>query len=59
VTADRARVNMGDRRNGWTTVGHGHLPGQQQYGRIWEAEQELKERETIASWDRDEHWPGM
>jgi len=50
---------MGDRRNGWTTVGHGHLPGQQQYGRIWEAEQELKERETIASWDRDEHWPGM
>ncbi|GJN73690.1 hypothetical protein PLICBS_007773 [Purpureocillium lilacinum] len=50
---------MGDRRNGWTTVGHGHLPGQQQYGRIWEAEQELKERETIASWDRDEHWPGI
>ncbi|UNI18073.1 hypothetical protein JDV02_004368 [Purpureocillium takamizusanense] len=50
---------MGDRRNGWTTVGHGLPLGQHQYGRVWEAEQELRERETIASWDRDEHWPGI
>ena len=49
---------MADRGgHGWTTVGHGNLiPG---FGRAWEAEQEQKEFEAIAAWDKDEQWPGM
>lgn len=48
---------MGDRGHGWTTVGHRTLsPG---FGRAWEAEQERKEFEAIAAWDKDEQWPGM
>ncbi|KAH7312161.1 kinase-like domain-containing protein [Stachybotrys elegans] len=45
-------------RDRWTTVGNGP-PTYQPLGRIWEAEQELKDRETIASWEGDAAWPGI
>lgn len=44
---------MGDGRHGWTTVGHG-IPSL-----CCEAEQELREREAIAAWACDDHWPGI
>ncbi|PHH84963.1 hypothetical protein CDD83_1112 [Cordyceps sp. RAO-2017] len=43
---------MADR--GWTTVGH-RIPAAQRHGR----EQEQREREAIAGWDKDDHWPGI
>ncbi|PFH55830.1 hypothetical protein XA68_17557 [Ophiocordyceps unilateralis] len=45
---------MGDGRHGWTTVGPG-IPNQC----ACEAEQELREREAIAAWSCDDHWPGI
>lgn len=48
---------MGDRTNGWITVGPRYtaLPA----GPAWEAERETMERETITVWDNDEHWPSV
>jgi hypothetical protein len=52
---------MGDRENGWTTVGHRILGHGHQFGsgREWLAQQELTELEAIAAWDNDAQWPGM
>ncbi|KJZ73763.1 hypothetical protein HIM_06881 [Hirsutella minnesotensis 3608] len=48
---------MGDRGHGWTTVGT-RVSGQR-LGRAWQADVERKEREAIAAWEKDEHWPGL
>lgn len=50
---------MGDRggTRGWTTVGHAMLDRAQ--GRAWQADQERKDREAMAAWDKDHLWPAM
>jgi hypothetical protein len=50
-------VNMVDRNHRWTTVGNAFST--RPLGRLWEAEQEIKDRETIASWEDDAQWPSM
>jgi hypothetical protein len=47
---------MGDRGDGWITVGHKRLA--LAYGQSW-VEQEMREREAIAAWDHDEQWPSV
>lgn len=47
---------MGDRGDGWITVGHRHLG--LSHGQPW-AELEAMEREAIAAWDHDEQWPSV
>ncbi|KHN95950.1 Protein kinase-like domain protein [Metarhizium album ARSEF 1941] len=52
---------MGDRENGWTTVGHrilghGHQLGS---GREWVMQQEMVDLEAIAAWDNDTQWPSI
>ncbi|KAG6004516.1 hypothetical protein E4U21_001014 [Claviceps maximensis] len=51
---------MGDYNHGWTTVGsrnHGQL--QSGRGPEVEAQLEMQDCATIATWDRDAHWPGI
>lgn len=50
---------MGERENGWTTVGHRPLGNQLGSGRQWVAQQELTDLEAIAAWDNDAQWPSM
>ncbi|KAL7941212.1 kinase-like domain-containing protein [Trichoderma barbatum] len=46
---------MGDRGDGWITVGRRlALEGESSW-----AEQEVREREAIATWDHDEQWPSV
>ncbi|KAL7794336.1 kinase-like domain-containing protein [Trichoderma ceciliae] len=47
---------MGDRGDGWITVGHRRLAVS--HDQSW-AEQEVREREAIAAWDHDEQWPSV
>ncbi|KAK9440607.1 serine/threonine kinase [Metarhizium brunneum] len=52
---------MGDRENGWTTVGHrilghGHQLGT---GREWMMQRELTDLEAIAAWDSEAQWPSI
>ncbi|PHH59717.1 hypothetical protein CDD81_2635 [Ophiocordyceps australis] len=45
--------------SGWTTVGHKMSAPSGSLGRVWEIEQELRERDAISAWDRDDDWPGV
>ncbi|KFA74867.1 hypothetical protein S40288_06474 [Stachybotrys chartarum IBT 40288] len=48
---------MVDRNHRWTTVGNAFST--RPLGRLWEAEQEIKDCETIASWEDDAQWPSI
>ncbi|EHK44780.1 uncharacterized protein TrAtP1_002905 [Trichoderma atroviride] len=48
---------MGDRGIGWITVGHRRLVSHGQ-SQSWD-EQEMLERDAIATWDSDEQWPSV
>ncbi|EFZ02389.1 protein kinase [Metarhizium robertsii] len=52
---------MGDRENGWTTVGHRILGHGYQLGtgREWMMQRELTDLEAIAAWDSDAQWPSI
>ncbi|PHH82071.1 hypothetical protein CDD82_7066 [Ophiocordyceps australis] len=45
--------------SGWTTVGHKMSTPSQSLGRVWQIEQELRQRDAISAWDRDDDWPGV
>ncbi len=43
--------------NGWTIVGQA-TPAFN-LNQVWDVEDEEREREVIATWDRDDNWPSV